>query len=585
MKIKILFLVLIGLLLTSCDLDETPRDSPSADEVFSDPNGLENYVNSFYSILPTAADITHGDELSDYASTQTVQDIMRVNTLNSRTVDRWDWEDLRNINYFIENNNSEEIDTDVRDNYDGIARFYRALFYFEKVKKYGDVPWISEPLDLESEQLKAPRDSRVLVMDSVLADINFAIKNIKENNESSRTKITNDVALALKSRITLFEGTYRKYHDELGLRDSAEKWLNECVKASEELMNEGNYNVFMGVGNDQSYKEVFTSEQPNASEVILTHSYSTELGVEHDANWWYNSGTYGNHLGFTRPFINTYLMRDGTPFTNVSGYKSMTFTEEVKNRDLRLSQSIRMPDYTMLNVQNEQVSSPPDFSVTFSGYQPIKWTVADQHFDDRDFNINVIPIFRYAEVLLNYAEAKAEMGELTDSDWSQTIGELRRRAGITGGTEALPTSVDKYLQNVYFPNISDPVILEIRRDRGIELALEGLRFDDIRRWKRGELMEMDWEGMFVPQANSFMDLTGNGKSNVYFYIGERPSDVKSGVVYVKVDANDLTLTNGSQGYLLRLPNIERVWEDKKYLYPLNNKDIQDNPNLDQNPGW
>lgn len=577
--------ILIGLILYGCDLDETPRDTPDSEQTFSSEDGVEKYVNSFYEeILPSAGDITHADDIADNTSTQNVNDFLRSDVLNSRTTDRWNWEALRNVNYFIVNNSHPDVPEDTRKNFSGIARFFRALFYFNKVKKYGDVPWISEPLDLDSDKLEAPRDPRDVVMDSVLTDINYAINNIEEDNETSRTKITKDVALALKSRIALFEGTYRKYHPELDLSESADDWLEECVNASEELIDKGGYSIYDGAGEDNSYKEIFTSDQPISSSVILAHVYSEGQSVEHDANWYYNSGTYGDRMGFTRQFINTFLMRDGTPFTNKKDYDKMTFIEEVKNRDTRLKQSIRMPDYTMTNADGKEVNEPPNFNVTFSGYQPIKWTIPDKHYDDRDYNTNAIPLFRYAEVLLNLAEAKAELGNITDGDWDETIGGLRRRAGITSGTNTLPTEVDPYLQSVYFPDISDPIILEIRRDRGIELSLEGFRFDDLRRWKQGEVLELDWLGIYV-EANTLMDLTGNGAPDVYFYTGDEPDKKESGVNYVNVNDSDLQLTEGDKGYLIRLPNIERVWEDKKYLYPLNRKDLQKNTNLEQNPGW
>lgn len=582
-KINIVF-ILISIVLLGCDLDKSPRDTPDAEQTFGSEDGLEKYINSFYDMLPSASDITHGDELADNTSIQNVNDLLRSDVLNSRTTDRWDWGDLRNVNYFLQNNDDSEISGEIRKNFDGIARFYRALFYFEKVKRYGKAPWISKPLDLDSDKLQDPRDSRENVMDSVLTDIDYAIENIDEDNESSRTKITRDVALALKSRIALFEGTYRKYHNELDLGGSAKEWLEDCVDASEELMDEGGYNIYNGDGVEGSYKELFTSDQPIASSVILAHTFSEGQAVQHDANWYYDSGTYGVHMGFTRQFMNTFLMRDGTPFTDNDNYKTMTYTEEVKNRDMRLKQSIRMPDFTMTDSKGEEVSEPPNFSVTYSGYQPIKWIIPDLHYDDRDYNTNSVPIFRYAEVLLNYAEAKAELGTITDEDWSETVGELRRRAGITSGTNTLPTEIDPYMQNVYFPNISDPVILEIRRDRGIELSLENFRFDDIRRWKRGKLMEMDWLGIYV-EANTPMDLTGNGEPDVYFYTDKEPENKESGVKYVDVGGSDLQLTEGDKGYLIRLPEIEKVWDDKKYLYPLNKKDIQKNDNLDQNPGW
>ncbi len=583
-RLSIIFFALV-FFLAGCDLEEISKDAPNAQQVFNSEDGLEKYINSFYDMVPSASDITHADQLSDYTSGQDVEDLMRPGVLNSRTVDRWNWEDLRNINYFLQENTQSVISQDIRANYNGIARFYRAWFYFKKVKRYGRVPWISKPLAIDSKELMSPRDDRAVVMDSVLADIDYAIQNISTDRESSRTMITKDVSLALKSRICLFEGTYRKYHSELNLGGSSNKWLKEGVKASEKIIEDGVYNVYKGAGVAHSYKEIFTSDRPISSSVILADVFSTELGVQHDANWWYNSGTYGDHLGFIRPFINTFLMRDGTPFTDKKGYKTMTYTEEVKNRDTRLSQTIRMPDYTMKNSSGEEVNTPPNFSVTFSGYQPIKWCIPDEHYDDRNYNINSVPVFRYAEVLLNYAEAKAELGTITDADWDMTVGELRRRGGITNGTTSLPVKVDPYLQKTYFPNISNPIILEIRRCRGIELSLEGFRFDDIRRWKLGKLMEMEWRGIYIPSANKLMDITGDGKPDVYFYTGQEPDNKKSGVQYVNVGTNDWNLTDGNSGYLIRLPNIERVWKDKKYLYPLNIKDLQKNTNLDQNPGW
>ena len=147
----------------------------------------------------------------------------------------------------------------------------------------------------------------------------------------------------------------------------------------------------------------------------------------------------------------------------------MEFKDEVKNRDKRLEQTIRMGPYKRLS-GTTLVAAPPAFSYTFTGYMPIKWSLDDTYYDTRDLNNNAVSIFRYAEVLLNYAEAQAELGVLTDADWAKTIGALRKRAGITGGLLTKPVIVDTYLQTKYFPAISDPVILEIRRERGIELC-------------------------------------------------------------------------------------------------------------------
>src|SRR5690606_6420196 len=162
----------------------------------------------------------------------------------------WGWGALRNINYFLVNNTNPDIPDATKKHYDALARFFRAWFYFEKVKRYGDVPWIDKPLDVSDEKLYSGRDSRALVMENVLADLNFAIENLRQTNEPTRTLITKDVALALKSRVALFEGTFRKYHPELGLAGSAASWLNEAVSASQELMNSGRYSLNEADGPD-----------------------------------------------------------------------------------------------------------------------------------------------------------------------------------------------------------------------------------------------------------------------------------------------------------------------------------------------
>src|SRR5690606_10118759 len=183
-----------------------------------------------------------------------------------------------------------------------------------------------------------------------------------------------------------------------------------------------------------------------------------------------------------------------SPYTNRANFQTEEFYEECQNRDGRLAQLIRTPGY-----KRNGVSAPPNFaSYTYTGYQPIKYTLDPTSYDNGATNTNAVPLMRYAEILLNYAEAKAELGNITAADWGKTIGALRARSGVTGGLDQLPTTVDNYLKNNFFPNINNPIILEIRRERQVELALEGFRFNDLKRWKRGELLaDLAWEGIYV----------------------------------------------------------------------------------------
>lgn len=589
MKLKYLWLIIIVLFTSACEkLDQEPQSTASKSAVFGSESGLQLYTNSFYTILPGNA--TSLDAMSDYLAVKSVPTFIQEGVFAPNLSSGWSWTDLRNINYFIVNCTDTRVSAEARRNYIGLAKFFRAYFYFEKVKRFGDVPWIGKPLDVSDQALYNGRDPRTLVMDSVLADINYAAANIKAANDPSRSTITKDVALALKSRICLFEGTFRKYHTALNLQNTAPTWLNHATSAAKEVMDKKTYTINTAGGVGNSYRQVFTSVAPVASEVLLSSICDLTLNVLNDANWWWTSGTYGAKASFTRTFINTYLNLDGTPYTDNPAYKTMVFKDEVKDRDLRLKQTIRLGSYKRIS-SGVQVAAPPVFSYTFTGYQPIKWTLDDMYYDAGALNNNSISLFRYAEILLNYAEAKAELGTLTDAEWAQTVGTLRARAGITAGLTTKPTIADPYLVANYFPNISDPTILEVRRERGIELSLEGLRFSDILRWKRGELMQMEWNGFYVPALNTPMDLNEDGVLDVAFYQGAKPSPAVAGVTYVDVSSqisgkpNSQLLKNGTSGELLWMNEISRKWNDKLYYYPIPQADLVRNPKLGQNAGW
>jgi hypothetical protein len=588
MKKQYLWFLLLSLLFVRCNLEETPVSTASKSSVFGSQQGLDLYANSFYSILPGKS--TSLDALSDYMAVKSVFPFIQAGAYAPTLSSGWSWTDLRNINYFIANCNDPLVPAETRRNYLGIAKFFRAYFYYEKVKRFGDVPWIGKPLDVTDPVLFGGRDSRTLIMDSIMVDLDYACANIKATNDATRSLVTKYVAYALKARVALFEGTFRKYHTELNLQSTANNFLTLASVAAKKVMDEGGYSIYTTGGPGKSYRTVFTNPLPIASEVMLAAVCDLTLSVLNDANWYWTSGTYGDKASLTRTFVNTYLNLDGTPFTNNAAYPTMLFKDEVKNRDLRLKQTIRLGDYKRLS-GGSLVPAPPLFSYTFTGYQPIKWTLDDMYYDTRDLNINSISEFRYAEVLLNYAEANAELGTLTDADWAKTIGVLRTRGGITAGLTNKPTLVDNYLKTVYFPNITDPSVLEVRRERGIELCMEGFRFADLLRWKRGDLMNQEWNGFYVPSLVTPMDLNEDGILDVAFYQGTKPSPAVSGVTYVDVSttvsgkANSQLLKNGTSGELTWMNNISRKWEDKMYFYPIPQTDLITNPNLKQNPGW
>ncbi|MFY0254089.1 RagB/SusD family nutrient uptake outer membrane protein [Chitinophaga sp. 30R24] len=588
---RIAAIAVIGLFATGCakNLDQTPQGTATRDAVFGSPDGLKLYSNSFYDGLPGLSDIYKGDNMADFSAVNSVNDFLRQNGYTSRTANGWDWKTLRNINYFIANNNNPKVSEAVRNNYQALARFFRAYFYFDKVKRFGNVPWIGKPFDVSDPALYAGRDSRALIMDSVIADLDYAAANLTTITDPSSSQITKNVIYGFKSRVCLFEGTFRKYHPEYKLTEGADDLLKKARDAAKEVIDSKVYNLSQAGGTTAAYRQLFISANPVATEVMLANIANSSLGVYNDANWWYTSATYGSRLNFTRTFINTYLNIDGTPFTNINRYDTLPFAKETQGRDARLAQTIRTPGY-MRTSNGNTVAAPPVFSYTYTGYMPIKWCLDDTYYDNGTTNTNSIPLMRYAEILLNYAEAKAELKELTDNDWSITVGALRARAGITGGINAKPTVLDPYMVANYFTDVNDPSLMEIRRERGIELALEGFRFADLLRWKQGALLTKSWTGMYVPALDVPMDLNADGVPDVCFY-QTLPADQIKGVTYVNVSStigglpNPQQLSNGTYGELHWLDNVSKEWADYKYLYPIPYNDLQLNPALVQNPGW
>ncbi|MCW3106524.1 MAG: carbohydrate-binding protein SusD, partial [Segetibacter sp.] len=581
---NVFFVLAIVLTFTTCKkfLDKTPLDKLTPEQAFASENTLQLYVNSFNAqMLPDGPTIYQGDVMADITVPNAVPNYIS-GRLSSQDAGGWSWSNLRNINYFLEHYNNPSISQKARNHYAGIARFFRAYFYYNMVKQFGDVPWYGNSLSTDDPALYKPRDPRTLVMDSVLADINFACDNIYPTKDNSCTQITKWVALALKSRICLFEGTFRKYHSESPLAGS-DLWLQEAVNASDLLIKGGQYKLQNTGDPDKDYRSLFISENPVSSEVLLAAVYNNALKKWHSSGWWYNSATLGARLGLDKAFINTYLNIDGSSFTGIPGYDTLQFQKEVKNRDKRLKQTIRMGE----NKRTDGTVALPDFTVTYSGYQIQKFSLDDKYFDTRTESYNSIPIIRYAEVLLNYAEAKAELGTLTASDWNLTIGALRSRAGVTN--TAMPATADAYMQS-YFSfgnpgaaNLS-AVILEIRRERGVELACEAIRYDDLRRWKAGKLLERVYTGLYVPAKDQLLDLNEDGKPDVCF-VDKTPANRVSGVVYFLLDNNTSKLSQGTKGNLIWLSNIKKTYDDKQYLYPVPANEIILNPKLEQNKGW
>ena len=383
----------------------------------------------------------------------------------------WNWEYLRAVNFYLSHSVRCD-DVDAREHFDGIARFFRAYFYFEKVKRFGEVPWFDRELSSTDPELFRPRDSRDFIMDKILDDLTYAINNISDKKDLYN--VTHWTALALKSRICLFEGTFRKYHGIPGY----EKFLNECATASKLFIDNAPYAIYQTGA--QPYRDLFSSMNAIEEEVILARDYDRSQNVMHEANANTLSPTYGRP-GMNKKIVNSYLMTNGDRFTDQPGYETMQYYDEMQNRDPRLTQTVVGPGYMRIN--SDAVSSP-NFGASTTGYQITKW-VTDASGDGYLGSSNDYILFRAAEVYLNYAEAKAELGTLTQEDLKISIKKIRDRVGMPNiDMDAANANPDPYLcalesgyQNVTGPNKG--VILEIRRERTIELLLEGFRYYDI----------------------------------------------------------------------------------------------------------
>ena len=587
-KISVILIFIASSVIYSCNLKEVPKADVDKSAIFNSEQGLKIYSNSFYNALPSSG-ILHDGGSSYYLFTNNIPNIVTPNGLDPDNAGGWSWSQLRNINFFIDNCNSDQVPLAIRNNYIGIARFFRAYFYYNMMKSFGDLPWIDHALDVSDSLIFATQDKRTVIADKIKEDLDFAIENITNKKDASASTITSTVAAAFKSRVCLWEGTFRKYHDEAGLASSADEWLNEAVSAAQYVMDAG-YTIYMGGGVDNSYRTLFTSKTPISAEVLYAVTFDRSLGIVSALNHRWTSVTYGGAAWPTRSFIKTYLMRNGEYFMDQPGAESMSYTEETKNRDTRLSQTIITPGFTRVN-NGQRVQTPPNYAFANNGYQIIKFLMDDISLDKVDNNENNSILFRYAEVLLNYAEAKAELGTLTDEDWSKTIGVLRARGGITAGLNQKPTKVDTYLRDRFFPNVNDASILEIRRERGVELSLEGFGFDDVKRWKLGELLTKPYDGIYIPALDVPYDVNEDGVLDVVFTKNLNPPNKIPGVYYFYVGA---TLGNGAvnntqlaaDGHtLIVLSQNPRVWNDRVYFNPIPTSVIQMNPNLNQNPGW
>ncbi len=599
-KYLILFFAALVLVTQSCNddfMDLYPETSIAKENFFKSEEDLATYAYSLYDF--PGFSIYVGDHSTDNAATTgatEIKNMMIGSPTASTLVNGWgqgDWYQLRKVNYFLENSLNANVNEQTLKHYQGIARFFRAKFYMDRVKRYSDVPWYDKTLETDDPDLYKARDSRAFVVERIFEDYAFAVENIREDD---RTGAVNKwVALAYQARHALYEGTFRKYHPELSLSNTANTFLQLARDAAKRLMDEGGFSIYSSGDAMEDYGSLFNNTDLSGNPEIILATFSETDAL--NSGWWaYMFGNY--EVNPVRDLLQTYMMDNGTPYTDQAGYETNLFVEEFDDRDPRLYQTFAYPGWELINTSTYAQGAGiyiQQLTKNFSGYHQIKGFV--NNTSQAVQNSIDVPVLRYAETLLTYAEAKAELGELTQADLDVTINVLRDRVDMPHLT--LNPALDDVLQQQY-PNVAGAqtaVLLEIRRERRVELALEGFRFDDLMRWGAGKLIEKEPEGLYFPGLGKY-DLTGDaiediilisnsqaipaeedkeenalGKKLIYYRVGPQDSDAS------------FYLSNGTSGTSVTDPERGTFVEPKYYYRPVPQPQVLLNPNLQQIFGW
>lgn len=592
-KYIIPFAVLMAVGFASCDdsLDLEPKDRVSEADYFKTEKDLELFTNPYYNNIITkdAFNMSSDLMLIQNLPNELLGETFRSVPPKTNAASGWDWVDLRRINSLLARVDRCPDQAAVV-KYTALSRMFRAYFYFDKVVRFGDVPWFDVEIgSADVELLYKPRDSRELVMTKMIEDIDYAIANLPDHKSQANMpyRATKWAAMALKAQFCLFEGTYRKYHG-LNLEGHDYKYyLEQSAAAAKELITTGPYKIWSSGNPNSDYRELFRAENANSDEYILAIKYDGTIGTFHDAYGFSFTSARGMP-GLPRKFVNMYLMKDGSRFTDKQNWKEQTYAEEIKDRDPRLTQSIRFPGCVF-----NGKAALPNLAESVTGYNPIKFV--QDGITRNDYCTCDLPVFRIAEVMLNYAEARAELGTLTQDDLDMTVNKIRDRVNMPHLIMSVANSnPDWYLASAEYgyPNVDGAnkgVILEIRRERAIELNQEGFRWADIRRWKAGNCYNQEITGMYFPGPGEY-DLDGDGNADIVLYSeGQSKPNVDGAQVYLI--GSEVKLTDGDKGYVNYHRDINRTAfnEGRDYLYPIPSDQLALYKDrgyvLEQNPGW
>jgi SusD family. len=469
--IRYLAILLLSIIISSCSKDFLDRGSKiifDDNNFWTSENNVKSYCWEFYNRFIGYGTGTNGDfYFTTFNDDQAASGMNLFPTNAAATDSNWEYSYIRKANLLLIRAGKVPMSTEAINHYLGVAHFFRAYEYANLIRHFGDVPYISRYLDQnQTDLIYTPRTPRSIVVDSIMTDLQFAATNCRNISRSKSlgdiNVLSQEAAWAYLSRVALYEASYSKY--VTGDITKAEKLFKIAYDAASNLIANDQYQL------TSVYRHNYNSlELSNNPEMILYKSYVSGV-LTHSVVGYTNSSTMMS--GLTKDAVDSYLCTDGLPISLSPLYKGDdTGPLTLENRDLRLVQTI---DSTLA-----YIGTPNDKGFTSStGYKITKFDNSSLTASETlaPNNPTDAPIFWLSEVYLNYAEAAAELGILTQQDLNNTINLLRKRAGVS----------DLILTNVPDDPLRDsdvsPLLWEIRRERRSELMMDGFRQWDIRRW-------------------------------------------------------------------------------------------------------
>lgn len=604
-KINILLGIAVLFNLTACfDLDKMPEGVLSTTEPFATTGEIQTYLDQFYDDSLRLQDFDTGggrfiagaDTHSDNMTSSSVSTRLAGETSLGSAVELKNYTLIRNLNFLLTNlDNCSEKGTTLFNHYVGEAYFFRAWFYYQMFVSYGQLTWVNTPMDPNIEAMKLPRANRTVIADSILADLDKAVMYLSTQNNSASMRVHKDVARALKSEVALFEGTWEKYHkakndkffDPTVTDEKIRSYLTASATSAKEVMDRGVWKIYNTGEKLNDYRMLFqTTNLSSNPEVLWFKQYDGDQ-IGNNVNRYLNRG--GGGVGVSASLVDDYLTRDGKPFIGVIRLEAQkVFGDELLPtlRDPRLGQTVCRPGQQLRpddKVPYYQV--PPLIGIAayhqnVTGFSLLKHVQIDYtgSLDGLDKGATPAIQFRYADILLNYAEALAELdGAANAQKIIDALQPLRDRVGMPSVNfdREYNTEADYAFRNL------DKYIQTVRRERRIEKACEGCRQEDIFRWAAAdELIVGKW-----PKGALFV---GSNLENHPEYGGKLVYDMTSG--------NNLALS-GKPGdafrYIVPLSTSEYKdgWKfnvNRDYLLPIQPRMLSEDMTggqWKQNPGW